>query len=176
MIRRPPRSTLFPYTTLFRSQRAAASAGTKPTPAPCSGERQRRSRAATCAPGRQTGSRARLWINRRSFGFSPQPRRQDLHRLTRRASPGADNPIRHTKVDSARFEGTDERARGELLLRQAVTGKRDSQTLCRSTQEQIGGRKARAAPHIQCRRTVLLPPQGLTQFSSIFFRLSRPPR
>src|SRR2546430_5455154 len=27
MIRRPPRSTLFPYTTLFRSQTAAAEAG-----------------------------------------------------------------------------------------------------------------------------------------------------
>src|SRR3712207_7010936 len=27
MIRRPPRSTLFPYTTLFRSTRAAASSG-----------------------------------------------------------------------------------------------------------------------------------------------------
>src|SRR3712207_6884341 len=27
MIRRPPRSTLFPYTTLFRSERGAASAG-----------------------------------------------------------------------------------------------------------------------------------------------------
>src|SRR5258708_11702621 len=27
MIRRPPRSTLFPYTTLFRSQRASAVAG-----------------------------------------------------------------------------------------------------------------------------------------------------
>src|SRR6476660_10111123 len=29
MIRRPPRSTLFPYTTLFRSQAAAAPAGTR---------------------------------------------------------------------------------------------------------------------------------------------------
>src|SRR2546421_5631655 len=28
MIRRPPRSTLFPYTTLFRSHRYAAAAGT----------------------------------------------------------------------------------------------------------------------------------------------------
>jgi hypothetical protein len=28
-----------------------------------------------------------VWINRRSFGVSPQPRHQDLHRLTRRASP-----------------------------------------------------------------------------------------
>src|SRR3712207_8790006 len=30
MIRRPPRSTLFPYTTLFRSTLAAAYAGAKP--------------------------------------------------------------------------------------------------------------------------------------------------
>src|SRR5260221_2073059 len=32
MIRRPPRSTLFPYTTLFRSDVCTAGAGTKP---PC---------------------------------------------------------------------------------------------------------------------------------------------
>src|SRR5215208_8020436 len=30
MIRRPPRSTLFPYTTLFRSSPAAVPAGTRP--------------------------------------------------------------------------------------------------------------------------------------------------
>src|SRR3712207_8096930 len=30
MIRRPPRSTLFPYTTLFRSSRASSSTGTSP--------------------------------------------------------------------------------------------------------------------------------------------------
>src|SRR5690348_17592891 len=35
MIRRPPRSTLFPYTTLFRSRPAsAAAAGTPPAPEP----------------------------------------------------------------------------------------------------------------------------------------------
>src|SRR6266542_3326831 len=34
MIRRPPRSTLFPYTTLFRSAATAASSGSKPTPGP----------------------------------------------------------------------------------------------------------------------------------------------
>src|SRR3712207_7996351 len=34
MIRRPPRSTLFPYTTLFRSLRAAATAS--PVPRGCS--------------------------------------------------------------------------------------------------------------------------------------------
>src|SRR2546430_10254097 len=34
MIRRPPRSTLFPYTTLFRSRSAAPAAATAPRPAP----------------------------------------------------------------------------------------------------------------------------------------------
>src|SRR2546427_5677114 len=33
MIRRPPRSTLFPYTTLFRSQPAAVPVATQPPPA-----------------------------------------------------------------------------------------------------------------------------------------------
>src|SRR2546422_2945434 len=32
MIRRPPRSTLFPYTTLFRSEKALARAGNLATP------------------------------------------------------------------------------------------------------------------------------------------------
>src|SRR5258708_23749814 len=32
MIRRPPRSTLFPYTTLFRSEPAADAAGFDPAP------------------------------------------------------------------------------------------------------------------------------------------------
>src|SRR3989442_8201650 len=32
MIRRPPRSTLFPYTTLFRSERLSHIAGTLPRP------------------------------------------------------------------------------------------------------------------------------------------------
>src|SRR2546427_6479016 len=45
MIRRPPRSTLFPYTTLFRSGRAAARAG-----GPSSGRR-----ASSCPPcGRES--------------------------------------------------------------------------------------------------------------------------
>src|SRR3712207_8575300 len=52
MIRRPPRSTLFPYTTLFRSRTTAPSsrtAGSEP-PAP----RRRR-----CCSGRATWSTAR---------------------------------------------------------------------------------------------------------------------
>src|SRR5258707_4150996 len=48
MIRRPPRSTLFPYTTLFRSM----AAGTKPL-TPCG----------TCAT---TASATPGWVNRRS--------------------------------------------------------------------------------------------------------------
>src|SRR5258708_23327948 len=34
MIRRPPRSTLFPYTTLFRSRRVLAAPGVRPVPDP----------------------------------------------------------------------------------------------------------------------------------------------
>src|SRR2546426_12763642 len=37
MIRRPPRSTLFPYTTLFRSRRPGSTIPTK-TPTACSSE------------------------------------------------------------------------------------------------------------------------------------------
>src|SRR5947199_9550296 len=37
MIRRPPRSTLFPYTTLFRSPRRPASSASGPGPGPCGG-------------------------------------------------------------------------------------------------------------------------------------------
>src|SRR5437588_12911178 len=48
MIRRPPRSTLFPYTTLFRSRRRSAAA---PCRAPCqAGSRSARSCAAHCRP------------------------------------------------------------------------------------------------------------------------------
>src|SRR5215813_15251026 len=44
MIRRPPRSTLFPYTTLFRSRRAARRA---PCPCPCPSRLARRDRKST---------------------------------------------------------------------------------------------------------------------------------
>src|SRR2546421_6027627 len=45
MIRRPPRSTLFPYTTLFRSRRAASAPGARASAARCAGAvRARRTR------------------------------------------------------------------------------------------------------------------------------------
>src|ERR1043166_1092776 len=43
MIRRPPRSTLFPYTTLFRSPHAQASHPTRGSPRPCCRTRSTRS-------------------------------------------------------------------------------------------------------------------------------------
>src|SRR2546427_5600191 len=47
MIRRPPRSTLFPYTTLFRSERASREWPRKPAPGPTF---ERRSRLGLEAP------------------------------------------------------------------------------------------------------------------------------
>src|SRR2546430_9690043 len=55
MIRRPPRSTLFPYTTLFRSQTRGRPAGPA-LPAGRHGEGQR--------PGRRGGARARSGLRR----------------------------------------------------------------------------------------------------------------
>src|SRR3989449_8677373 len=46
MIRRPPRSTLFPYTTLFRSSRRIGRSGSAPTPGN-GGERSAASASAT---------------------------------------------------------------------------------------------------------------------------------
>src|SRR2546430_7012660 len=48
MIRRPPRSTLFPYTTLFRSFRVRGRRG-GPTASPRRGDRARIVRAAACS-------------------------------------------------------------------------------------------------------------------------------
>src|SRR5215204_7419055 len=44
MIRRPPRSTLFPYTTLFRSRRDAQRRGDRPPDAEAAGVRRLRRR------------------------------------------------------------------------------------------------------------------------------------
>src|SRR2546422_7670414 len=53
MIRRPPRSTLFPYTTLFRSPRCA------PVPSPSSRSPVRYSRSTSLSPPSSSPSRAR---------------------------------------------------------------------------------------------------------------------
>src|SRR3712207_8908788 len=54
MIRRPPRSTLFPYTTLFRS--LPPSAGVRDDPGRAPPDRVRRGGRATVTPGRDTRS------------------------------------------------------------------------------------------------------------------------
>src|SRR2546425_9727979 len=61
MIRRPPRSTLFPYTTLFRSQRAVPPEGALPLSAP------------------RQGGRAAARCRRGAFGFGPGRRRSEEH-------------------------------------------------------------------------------------------------
>src|SRR5689334_24321360 len=50
MLRRPPRSTLFPYTTLFRSPRGAVRAGAPPRPA---ADQERAARRGLGPPARQ---------------------------------------------------------------------------------------------------------------------------
>src|SRR2546429_6981402 len=69
MIRRPPRSTLFPYTTLFRSR---ARAGTRP------GERRRYDR-----PGRRVAAdragRGRVTAQRRRDRRDEPARRSEEH-------------------------------------------------------------------------------------------------
>src|SRR3712207_6902818 len=55
MIRRPPRSTLFPYTTLFRSGSARGRTAARPVPRGSSPEPRRRGRSAGRAPCRTLG-------------------------------------------------------------------------------------------------------------------------
>src|SRR3712207_7918097 len=63
MIRRPPRSTLFPYTTLFRSRLGRASSPTDTTHS-----------AAGCMAGGQTGEHSRMT---RPNDSSPSPRSEE---------------------------------------------------------------------------------------------------
>src|SRR3712207_8954681 len=71
MIRRPPRSTLFPYTTLFRSGRATPAAPTSPCGGPRGGREQRDPRPrAPGEPGR--GLRAGLFERRARRGRSEE--------------------------------------------------------------------------------------------------------
>src|SRR3989454_2443236 len=57
MIRRPPRSTLFPYTTLFRSARPRAEGGSAPRPAREEAGRGKRRAREDCRDA-ETGSRS----------------------------------------------------------------------------------------------------------------------
>src|SRR2546427_8722081 len=72
MIRRPPRSTLFPYTTLFRSRGSSRSLQPRPV---CDRDARRR-RGPPCAPG--TSHRARWPRNRRSEEHTSELRHSQI--------------------------------------------------------------------------------------------------
>src|SRR5215813_230825 len=59
MIRRPPRSTLFPYTTLFRSRRAGGTRGSQRT--------TRRARRGNRSSRTRTSRRGRSWASLRRY-------------------------------------------------------------------------------------------------------------
>src|SRR5205814_10352136 len=73
LLRRPPRSTLFPYTTLFRSTRSSRSAATGSLREPCRG-RGRRAGRASPAGARGRTSHVRSRAERRA-----DPRRSEEH-------------------------------------------------------------------------------------------------
>src|SRR2546426_976150 len=90
MIRRPPRSTLFPYTTLFRSQRPAAGAKFLTAPHP-PGARTRLARLQTAAGSRSTRPAC---SSRRAGG-----RRRAAGRSTGRRTPRPDR--KSTRLNSS---------------------------------------------------------------------------
>src|SRR2546427_5003927 len=63
MIRRPPRSTLFPYTTLFRSKRAVCPPDGFAERAVCAPDGFAQRRAATCSDSVGTGDRKSTRLN-----------------------------------------------------------------------------------------------------------------
>src|SRR2546430_5264855 len=74
MIRRPPRSTLFPYTTLFRSERGGAGARHQPRHAPPLGPRRARSEEHTSELQSQSNLVCRLLLEKKK-------KKQKLSRL-----------------------------------------------------------------------------------------------
>src|SRR3712207_7077330 len=58
MIRRPPRSTLFPYTTLFRSARRGGRVGARAVGGPCPVARRTSGRCRVPAPVRRVDGRS----------------------------------------------------------------------------------------------------------------------
>src|SRR2546430_17706108 len=115
MIRRPPRSTLFPYTTLFRSSRARASSSHRPWAAPMRSLQKRRRRqvegfSSTFVErdGEQEDSHREVW------GFSPPllrrggaKRRGGLPALVQKRRKSAIERRRLLEVGQVRGRGDD---------------------------------------------------------------------
>src|SRR2546427_7782294 len=92
MIRRPPRSTLFPYTTLFRSREAAVTFAVEPSP--CSAERATAAEhglgSTEAQPGGPKGDRksTRLNSSHSQISYAVFCLKKKKHR--RRSSPARD--------------------------------------------------------------------------------------
>src|SRR5205085_4956080 len=92
MFRRPPRSTLFPYTTLFRSQEAQYPQGRDSRRRRClhQGTRRRRSEEHTSELQSQSNLVCRLLLEKKKKGRAPVVRSQDpIHRQERQNFPAA---------------------------------------------------------------------------------------
>src|SRR2546426_2169987 len=114
MIRRPPRSTLFPYTTLFRSPGGARRAPRRRGAQGAGGEHLR----AIAADGRPGRQRARDDAAR-GGGDRPQPRLGQLGGKFRRgaapaAGPAGGAPWRGRPADGAAAGGRRDRERTRL--------------------------------------------------------------
>src|SRR3712207_8508125 len=100
MIRRPPRSTLFPYTTLFRSRRGSAAGGR-------AGRRERRMVARPGRPGSRGGPRTRTgprrwrrWIRSEEHTSELQSRQYLVCRLLLEKKKKDDREIRLTYMSA----------------------------------------------------------------------------
>src|SRR5437763_9411923 len=99
MIRRPPRSTLFPYTTLFRSPPPPTRAGPRPRPR-AHGDAPRRSEEHTSELQLPMYLVCRLLLEKKKktkHGANPQTL-QCLIPKTLKISAIKDNPLMHTNV------------------------------------------------------------------------------
>src|SRR3989449_8729974 len=91
MIRRPPRSTLFPYTTLFRSSSKSTRCCCSTARSPCSGSKRRLTLGSSFLPDAHSGRafRARIIYLRRGRGNTAElvdlPPIRENDRLTRAA-------------------------------------------------------------------------------------------
>src|SRR5256885_13666511 len=130
MIRRPPRSTLFPYTTLFRSGKAAAEVVINPGPSPAAAAGVVREQAVS-NPRRDSGAEARAVEHPVMAHTGLQPMRLalgrdvDAQRMRGLGLPDAGNVVvlaldRH-QADAADRSGIDRHpAMGHAPLRQCM--------------------------------------------------------
>src|SRR5436853_5448168 len=96
MIRRPPRSTLFPYTTLFRSPRTAAATGSRACPAGAPATSPRRSEEHTSELQSLRHLVCRLLLEKKKHKRSRAARLRVTHRDLPRGFPDRHRPSRRT--------------------------------------------------------------------------------